>query len=202
MKHASSRAVYAYCNERGHRPAPTRGDIDPIAICKALGDTFMLSTDFADQLRVRLAGTRVCALFCREIKGEILADLCADENRHPIEEILSIVTSEQSAAVTGLTERTVDCASIGLEMLLLPLARVGVTSQNGVLGVLAPMTPDDWIGTAPVAEIKLNTMRHLGRNLTGHAGAPRAPTVNVSERRHGFTVYSSGRDRAATEQSA
>ena len=67
MKHASTRAVFDYWNtRRGARPAPERADIDPVAIRHALGDTFMLAADFADELRFRLAGTRVCALFGRE----------------------------------------------------------------------------------------------------------------------------------------
>ena len=54
---------------------PSAADIDPAAIRHALGDTFMLAADFVDQLRFRLAGTRVCALFCREIKGEAFSAL-------------------------------------------------------------------------------------------------------------------------------
>ncbi len=81
MKHASTRALYGYWNERrGNRPAPERAEIDPAAIRHALGDTFMLAADFVDELRFRLAGTRVCALFCREIKGEAFSALwSADE---------------------------------------------------------------------------------------------------------------------------
>jgi hypothetical protein len=74
MKHQSARAVFDYWNKkRGTRPAPERADIDPTEIRHALSDTFMLAADFVDQLRFRLAGTRVCALFGREIKGEAFA---------------------------------------------------------------------------------------------------------------------------------
>lgn len=58
----SFRALFDYWNrQRGERPAPARSDIDPAAIRHALGDTFMLATDFIDEIRLRLAGTRVCA---------------------------------------------------------------------------------------------------------------------------------------------
>ena len=58
MKHASTRALFEYWNEkRGNRPAPEREDIDPIAIRHALGDTFMLAADFVNEQRFRLAGT-------------------------------------------------------------------------------------------------------------------------------------------------
>lgn len=92
MKHPSTRALYAYWNEkRGSRAAPDRADIDPAAIRHALGDTFMLATDFVDQLRFRLADTRVCALFCREIKGEAFAELWSEYSRDKIEAVMSIV---------------------------------------------------------------------------------------------------------------
>ena len=80
MKHPSTRAVFDYWDEKARRPAGARAraDIDPAAIRHALGDTFMLAADFVDQLRFRLAGTRVCALFGREIKGEAFATLWSE----------------------------------------------------------------------------------------------------------------------------
>src|ERR1700730_13675156 len=88
MKHASSRAVFDYwTKQRGTRPAPERGDIDPTEIRYALSDTFMLAADFVDQLRFRLAGTRVCALFGREIKGEAFDALWSETSRTAIGEL-------------------------------------------------------------------------------------------------------------------
>ena len=76
---------------------PSAADIDPAAIRHALGDTFMLAADFVDQLRFRLAGTRVCALFCREIKGEAFAALWSENSRKSIDDLLAIVTDERRA---------------------------------------------------------------------------------------------------------
>src|SRR5665213_1450292 len=138
MKHASTRAVFAYWNERrGSRPAPERADIDPGVIRQALGDTFLLSTDFVDQLRFRLAGTRICALFCREVKGEILTELWAEKSRKAVEDIISIVGDEMAPAVTGLTGPAADGAAADLEMLLVPLTRNGANARVAMLGVLA-----------------------------------------------------------------
>src|SRR5258705_7752830 len=65
MKQASSRDVFNYWNERrGGRPAPDRSEIEPGAIRRALGDTFILAFDAGAEHPFRLAGTRVCALFC------------------------------------------------------------------------------------------------------------------------------------------
>ena len=78
MKHASTREVFDYWNERrGERVAPERYDIDPGAIRRALGDTFILSFDPKAGPQFRLAGTRLCALLCRELKGEAFLNLWA-----------------------------------------------------------------------------------------------------------------------------
>ncbi|HZD90327.1 MAG TPA: PAS domain-containing protein, partial [Pseudolabrys sp.] len=123
MRHPSTKSVFAYWNaQRRSRPAPERADIDPIAIRHALGDTVMLAADFVDQLRFRLAGTRVCSLFCREIKGEAFSALWNDASRDLIQELLSIVTNEQVGAVAGLRGHAADGDVVDLELLLLPLA--------------------------------------------------------------------------------
>src|SRR5471030_2900794 len=104
MKHASTKALFDYWNEkRGTRLAPERADIDPGAIRHALGDTFMLAADFVDQLRFRLSGTRVCALFGREMKGEEFQALWNETSRAQIENLLTVVNEETIGAVAGVT---------------------------------------------------------------------------------------------------
>src|SRR5450830_1306936 len=126
MKHPSTQALFAYWNERrGNRPAPERADIDPAAIRHALGDTFMLAADFVDELRFSLAGTRVCALFFREIKGEAFVELWSEDSRDRIEALLATVNDERLGAVAGVTARTADGTGADLEILLLPLSHVG-----------------------------------------------------------------------------
>ena len=155
MKHPSTQALFAYWNERrGNRPAPERAEIDPAAIRHVLGDTFMLAADFVDELRFRLAGTRVCALFCREIKGEAFSAQWSEDSGKRIEELLSIVTKEATGAVAGLTGRTADGTEVDLEILLLPLAHIG-HARIRALGVLAPLVPPYWLGEKPVVELEL-----------------------------------------------
>jgi hypothetical protein len=194
MKHASTRALYEYWNEkRGSRPAPDRAEIDPGAIRHALGDTFMLAADFVDQLRLRLAGTRVCALFCREIKGEVFADLWDEASRDKIKTLLSVINGETQGLVAGVTARTADGDAADLEILLLPLAHVG-HARIRAMGVLAPVVPPFWLGEKPVSALDLGTLRHLGRDLE-RFGDPRFATTPVGARRkHGFVVYSGVRE--------
>jgi len=193
MKHTSTRAVFDYWNRlRGNRAAPERADIDPGDIRHALGDTFMLAADFVDQLRFRLAGTRVCALFAREIKGEAFNELWPEASRGAIDELLAIVVNEKVGVVAGLTGRTADGAGSDLEMMLLPLAHSG-QGRVRALGVLTPLVPPYWIGTAPVAEFELGALRHVGAELEGGRTPLLVPEPDpIRLRRHGFVVYSGG----------
>ena len=196
MKHPSTRAVFDYWNEkRGNRAAPERADIDPAAIRHALGDTFMLAADFVDNLRFRLAGTRVCALFCREIKGEEFLSLWDEISHSSIEDLLAVVNNETVGAVAGLTGRTADGSELDLEFLLLPLAHSG-HARIRALGVLAPLVPPYWLGEKPLVELELGTLRHIGSEIESYR-APRfapAPATEQVQLRHGFVVYSGGRE--------
>ena len=195
MKHASSALVLDYWNDRRkHRAAPERGDIDPAEIRQALGDTFMLAADFVDELRFRLAGTRVCALFGREIKGEAFTALFDDESRRQIDELIAVVTNEAVGAIAGLLARTADGAETDLEMLLLPLAHAG-DARIRAIGVLAPLSPPYWLGEKPVVEISLRTLRHLGDDS---GDAPRIVSGLGGRVRHGFVVYRGGREASPT----
>ena len=188
MKHPSSQVVLRHWSERRrNRPAPERGDIDPAAIRQSLGDTFMLAADFVGELRFRLAGTRVCALFGREVKGWSFADLCNEESRGEIESLLVAVSEDKTGAVAGLRGETADGLDLALELLLLPLAHQG-EARIRALGVLAPMQPPYWLGERPLVRLELRSVRHLG----SEAPAAGSFLPAVARQKHGFRVYSGG----------
>lgn len=194
MKHASSALVLDYWNDRRrNRPAPDRADIDPAEIRQALGDTFMLAADFVDELRFRLAGTRVCALFGREIKGEAFGALWTEDSQRQIDDLVAVVTNEATAAVAGLIAATADQSETDVEMLLLPLAHTG-HARIRALGVLAPLAPPYWLGEKPVVSLSLRTLRHLGDD----SDAPRFISSPGGKVRHGFIVYRGGREASPT----
>ena len=194
IKHASTRALFDYWNrQRGERPAPARSDIDPAAIRHALGDTFMLAADFIDEIRFRLAGTRVCALLGREIKGESFNALWSEASRAQIADLVNAVVNETIGIVAGVTGRTQRGAESELELLLLPVGPDGRTRIRAV-GILAPLVPPYWLGEESVVELELRTLRHLSVEQSG-IGAPGFRTGRVRQQlRHGFLVYSGGRD--------
>ncbi|MEJ1934798.1 PAS domain-containing protein, partial [Nostoc sp. NIES-2111] len=70
MKHPASRTLFSYWDTlRGERTAPERSELDPGAIRNILADTFILEVDAGQTFPFRLAGTRVCALYGRDLKG-------------------------------------------------------------------------------------------------------------------------------------
>ena len=165
MKHKASRDLYAYWNTlRGSRLAPERSEIDPGAIRTALGDTIMLARERGQDASFRLAGTRVCALFCRELKNSSFLDLFDADNRREINSLLDHAGEDIEGLLAGLTARTANGSAIPLELLLLPLFQRGATDGR-MIGVLAPATPPAWLGVHPVQSLTLSTWRHVGPQL-------------------------------------
>lgn len=153
----------------------------------------MLAADFIDEIRFRLAGTRVCAFFGREIKGESFNALWSEASRAQIAELVNAVVNETIGIVAGVTGRTQRGAETELELLLLPIGPDGRTRIR-VVGILAPLVPPYWLGEESVVELELRTLRHLSVEQSG-IGAPGFRTGRASQQlRHGFLVYSGGRD--------
>jgi hypothetical protein len=192
MKHAASRELYAYWQEkRGDRPAPERTEIDPGAIRGVLADAFILALDHRAGHPVRLAGTRTCALFGREIKGEPFLDLWALPNRATVEGLLSILRDECTGTVAGASARNEDGESIELELLLLPLSIQRPVFARAI-GVLAPLKIPPWLGTSPVGPVTLGGRRHVGATVEKRL----LPRLMGPRGRLGFVVFEGGRSLA------
>lgn len=192
MKHSSSRDLYGYWDQqRGRRTAPERMEIDPTAVPRVLADTFLLGDDPSGNLVFRLAGTRVCALFCRELRGEEFLPLFGP-GRRAVEDLLTIVCDEATATVAGMTAQIGDGATAELELLLLPLRHNG-RFDSRVLGVLAPIKPPYWLGAMPVVALSLGALRHIGAAARPQPLLPPQPVERGGRVRHGFVVYDGGR---------
>ena len=191
MKHASSRQVFEYWNEiRGQRLAPERGEIEPGPIRRVLGDTFILEQDGFGAYHFRLAGTRICALFCRELKGTDFLSLWPAAERHEMQTRLRTAVRETAGFVAGVTGRNGMKVSTDLELLILPLSHPA-RDQARLLGVLAPLAPPYWLGTLPVADLASGSFRYVG---PGSVAAPRlVPSAESAHLRRGMVIYDGGR---------
>jgi hypothetical protein len=191
MKHPTSRELFAYWNERrGKRLAPTRADIEPSAIRGVLGDTFILEA--GARYPFRIAGTRLCALFGRELKGEGFVQLWQHAGQAELHDLIEAVAEEKVGLVASATGSTADdtLLPVHLELLLLPLAHV-TRGEARMLGALVPLAAPYWLGAKSIGPLTLGMFRHLG----GPAEPVSVPTVRAADGRlrHGLTVYDGGR---------
>jgi hypothetical protein len=189
MKHPSSRRLFDYWNRRrGNRPAPERGEIEPGAIRTILGDTFILADEGVGDPFFRLAGTKVCALFCRELKGQSFISLWETPTRAGLRDLVDAVAEESVGLVAGARGQASDGALLELELLLLPLAHRS-RAESRILGMLAPLVTPYWLGTAPLGALRLGSLRHLGPALE----TVPAPRFAAGRPRHGLVVLEGGR---------
>lgn len=185
MKTTANRDLFAYWNtRRGHRLAPERGDIEPDAIRHVLGDSFFLTVSTAAEYPFRLAGTRLCALFGRELKNDSFISLWTQADQNAMRKLVATVVDEKVGVVaqaTGRTDRTPTSSPllVNLELLMLPLLQRGPLDAR-VLGAIVPVDVPFWLGARFVGTLELGALRHVGPTVD-QVPAPRlmpaAPSV-------------------------
>jgi len=159
MKHRASRELYGYWNRvRGHAQAPRRSDIEPAGISGILADTFILESAARDRLPIRLAGTRICSLYGREIRsGDFLA-LWSKTDREAITTLATAVAVDAAAAVLSMEAVTRSGRRLPCEALLLPLIQSGPDFDR-ILGSCAPLEKPFWLGSDPIVAQNLSGFR-------------------------------------------
>ena len=207
MKHPSVRELYHYWDgQRGLRRAPERTDIEPGPIRRALADTFILAQNIATGHApgghsFRIAGTRLCAAFGRELRGTSFLNLWDQESARRVNDLVGVVTRETVGAVAGARGCSTEGDVLDFELVLLPLRHQTETDAR-MLGALAPLDLPYWFGMSPVGKLALGTIRYLGhegaQNVDAQnvdAGEPeqaREPLLTGGRIRHGLIVYDGG----------
>jgi hypothetical protein len=208
MKHATTRELYEYWNRvRGGERAPLRSAIEPSDIRRILGEMFILEVLERDNYHVRLAGTRVCAIYCREIKGTNLLDLWSGEDRHAMATLAAAVSEDGAAAVVTITAETARDQVVPCELILLPLRHGGATFDR-VLGSCATMERPYWLGSEPIVRQSITSLRLIWpdevptfmRRSSDRAGAEVATSTPIrlpvsGSRRHGHLFVLDGGKR-------
>jgi hypothetical protein len=161
MKHAATRELYRYWNLlRGARIAPDRVDIDPAAIRRILGDTFILEADQVPLFPYRLAGTRLCAVMGHELRGTSFLDGWAGADRDEVMRLLEAVVRDGAAVVVGVDATASQGQALELELLLLPLRHRG-SMHSRILGSLTPADMPHWVGICPLVRLSVHSVRIL-----------------------------------------
>jgi hypothetical protein len=161
MRHTTSQSLYDYWNGlRGARKAPSRTEISPHDIKNLLSEVFILECADALTYRFRLAGTRICELFGREMRGRNLLDLWTRQERESIESLAFSVIEDHAAAVLGVRAVTENGDSEIIEILLLPLTSMD-KGQTRILGCASFRQNPPWLGASPVTGLTIKSLRLL-----------------------------------------
>jgi hypothetical protein len=173
-KQNSPRTLYTYWNQvRAGRLAPERLEIEPSRIAPILSETFMLERMDGETYQFRLAGTRLCELFGRELRGTRFLEGWSDEDRRTLLRLLGMI-SEQGAAVSLAIEGASDDRHrVELEAMLLPLVHGG-TDINRVIGAMTAITAPHWLGSDPLRNRRLKRHQVIWPDGRPHALAARS----------------------------
>jgi hypothetical protein len=167
MKHVTSRSLYAYWdNLRGQRAAPERADIEPGEIRDLLADMFILELS-GPSAEFRLAGTRLCALFGRELTRSSFATLWGDRGLDA-SGLVDAVVQDATGVIAGLLGTSSSGEELPLELLLLPLRHRGRASIR-LLGALSASTLPLWAGIEPIVGLRTTSARVLRTNERARA---------------------------------
>lgn len=201
MKHPSCHYLYNYWNRlRAGAVAARRGDIEPAAIRPVLGDAFILEVLDNDTFRFRLAGTRICSIYCREMKGLNFVDLWGKDDRRAIVDVMTAVSKRGVVVSLGFNGHSDRGQTLGFELLVLPLRHIGPTFDR-ILGAFGATERPYWLGVHPVVRQELTSLRLLTPDEDQAAPAPAAPrpTAEIVElspgvvRRGAFVVHDGGK---------
>jgi hypothetical protein len=191
MKQSSIRELFDYWNaRRGARIAPDRADIEPDAIRHVLADTFILAVDPRAGHPFRVAGTRACALFGRELKGAAFLDLWTGKSRDLMSDLINVVSHETVGVVASASGASSEGA-LELEFVVLPLRHLGRTDVR-VLGAIAPAAMTWWVGARPLGGLSLGMLRYVGPTVTPELAPRVVPGASNMRIRHGLVVYDGG----------
>ena len=163
MRFEKSKKLYNYwLNLKGNRAAPQRSEIEPGDIRKLLGDTFILEVNHAAKYVIyRLAGTRLCDAYGKELKG--LGYLVPWEEGDSIKVLKAIsdVYNNNIPNVISHHGRTEQNRFMDYETLLLPLQPVS-DGTTRILGISSPGKTPFWLGAEPIVSHHLRSIRQIG----------------------------------------
>lgn len=152
MRSVSSKNLFEYWDRlRKGRRAPERGEIEPSDIRELLGDTFILEINNSlKSISYRLAGTRLCGVYGKELKGYGYLGVWNEEHNLTIIRCVNKAYLDYTPVVISHTGKTNQGREVNLETLLLPLLPTADGSAR-ILGVSSVVGDAPfWLGTEPI----------------------------------------------------
>lgn len=138
MRQTAAKSIFSYWQSiTGDAIAPARIAIQPRALKSHLPDLFILERLDRAVFAFRLAGTRLCARYGRELRDHDFVRLWPSAQQGFVLEALHrCLQTPQPVKMTGFAS-TLDGAAVAIEILLLPLA----DADGQVTRILGAMLP-------------------------------------------------------------
>jgi hypothetical protein len=150
MQQPTSRQLYAYWDGvRNGRIAPRRFEIEPAKIASLLPETFIAECTGLLGFRFRLAGTKICEQFGRELRGLDFLTLWEPHDRDAVASLVRNVVADGAVGHGIFWAYTQTQRQASFELTLMPLIHTGQT-VNRLLGAITAIEPPFWLGAEPL----------------------------------------------------
>ncbi|RUX70423.1 PAS domain-containing protein [Mesorhizobium sp. M7A.F.Ca.US.006.04.2.1] len=196
MNQNGSITLFQYWNRlRDGRPAPKRSEVEPADIKSLLADTFILERDTRGQAVFRLAGTRLCACYGRELKGFSFPSLWREKDQRLVSRLIHGVFEQKSVVLISYEGFSRNGRSNKFELLALPLD--GGVENPRCLGVISAVEKPFWLGADPITDALIDSIRVIDpeKELLNNRPAIDVPSLVPEELGAPETISALGRVR-------
>ena len=171
MRHDGTSELFAYWNRlRGTRAAPERREIAPASIRKYLADTFIVQAIGPGEPRFRLAGTRICSIYGRELRGASFASLWQTKDRSNIARLIKNSMTNKAVVQVTYDGKSTRGRKALFELILLPLANEA--NERHIMGMIISLGRPFWLESDAIVENRIQSIsiidpHHPARRLIG-----------------------------------
>jgi hypothetical protein len=183
MRHKTSVDIFNYWESiRGFADAPLRTQIDPAAVRHILSELFILEAapSDTDAPTFRLAGTKICSIFGRELRDESFSSLWAGSQPDDPVKIAAGVMAHAVPALINATGYGSSGRHMAFEMVLMPMKSSSNAGCDRLLGCLTPALNATWFGAEPLEFLALDRSRLLTERIHREPEAREAPEMGRS----------------------
>jgi hypothetical protein len=191
MQQTTSKQLYAYWDRvRNGRRAPQRFEIEPAKIAPLLPETFIAECAGPHGVRFRLAGTKICEQFGRELRGVEFLSLWQPGDQEALISLLRTVLTDAAVGEVVFQAYTEENRQAKFELVLMPLMHTG-HAVNRILGAISAIDPPFWLGaSALVRQEMIKFDRHWPDGAPAFIAA-----CGTGRRHHATNVGGTGRER-------
>ena len=168
--------LFQYWNRlRAGKPAPGRQQIEPVDIRAWLADTFILERGLRADATFRLAGTKICAIFGRELKHFSFYSMFSLNDISLIRRLTESCFHDKSVSVIRFDGTSEEKRVQGFEAIFMPLEGNGDGAR--LFGAIMADEKPYWLGSDPIIENRVTSVRVIDpdrepMNLVNRPGIP------------------------------